>query len=74
MVVCHVVPVAAKALHIIDFNYWDALSFDGCKYKTNLVFVSVNADVSEAVGRGYHGDPVLVGLEGLLQVHHGRRG
>ena len=33
--------------------------------------MSVNADVSEAVRGRHHGDPVLVGLEGLLQVHHG---
>ena len=36
----------------------------------HLVLVAVNADVSEAVRRRHHGDPVLVGLEGLLQVHH----
>merc|ERR1719239_1119337 len=39
-----------------------------------LVLVSVNTDVREAIRRGHHGNPVLVGLEGLLQVHHGGGG
>ena len=39
-----------------------------------LVLVAVNADVIVSIGGRHNWNPILVGLERLLQVHHRRGG